>query len=145
MTHKTSRINPSAPIDEATTSNSRFVSCACTSFSVCSGSRSSSFATRTSPCMRRSTLRNVWTASKSRCERRRWQRALMKMLSPSIDTSARISRSSAAGVSVLTYAKRDSSNLMTLSSTGIHQHGIQRRLGRRNAQSPSGSSETSRL
>ena len=108
----TLRTNDRTPDEKAQSSPRRSPSRTCSARSALSGPRSSSpFWTRTSPWILRKTARKAWTASKSRCERRRWVRAWMKAARWSSETSEdRSSRSVAEGESDLRCVKKASTS-----------------------------------
>ena len=100
--YTTSLMNPRVPKLDASSSNTLSLSVFCTSINLSSCSLTSELTARTSPCILRNTFWKACTASKSRCERRRCTSAVRKRCCMSSVTNERISRSMAAGESVLT-------------------------------------------
>jgi len=104
-----SRTNDRVPKHEAIDSSKRLLSCRCNDKKVSRSPRNSGLETSASPCTRRNTLRYVWTASKSRWDFKRCERARRKRLISWTVAKERISRSAAAGDSDFEYVKNASS------------------------------------
>jgi hypothetical protein len=77
---RVSRTNARVPKHEAIESSKRLLSCLCNDKKASRSVRNSWSETRSSPCTRRNRLRYVWTASKSRRDFKRWERACRKRL-----------------------------------------------------------------
>lgn len=104
-----SRTNARVPKHEAMESSKRLLSCLCNDKKLSRSARNSGLETRTSPCTRRNKLRYVWTASKSRRDFKRCERAHRKRLKSWIVAKERISKSAAAGESDFAKVKNASS------------------------------------
>jgi len=105
---RVSRTNASVPKHEAIESSKRLLSCLCNDKKASRSIRNSRLETRCSPCTRRNKLRYVWTASKSRRDFKRCERARRKRLRSWV-AKERISKSAAAGESDFAKVKNSSS------------------------------------
>ena len=94
---RVSRTNARVPKHEAIESSKRLLSCLCNDRKASRSVRNSGLETSCSPCTRRNKLRYVWTASKSRRDFKRCERARRKRLKSRRVAKERISKSAAAG------------------------------------------------
>lgn len=106
---RVSRTNARVPKHEAIESSNRLLSCLCNDKKASRSVRNSGLETSCSPCTRRNKLRYVWTASKSRRDFKRCERARKKRLKSWRVAIERISKSAAAGESDFAKVKNASS------------------------------------
>jgi hypothetical protein len=104
-----SRTKARVPKHEAIESNKRLLSCLCNNKKASRSVRNSGLETSCSPCTRRNKLRYVWTASKSRRDFNRCERACKKRFKSWRVAKERISKSAAAGESDFVKVKNASS------------------------------------
>ena len=107
---RVSRTNARVPKHEAIQSSKRLLSCLCNDRKASRSVRNSGLETSCSPCTRRNKLRYVWTASKSRRDFKRCERARRKRLMSWRVAKERISKSAAAGESDFAKVKNASSD-----------------------------------
>jgi hypothetical protein len=106
---RVSRTKARVPKHEAIESSNRLLSCLCNDKKASRSVRNSGLEISCSPCTRRNKLRYVWTASKSRRDSKRCERARRKTLKSWRVAKERISKSAAAGESNFAKVKNSSS------------------------------------
>jgi hypothetical protein len=108
---RVSRTNARVPKHEAIEFSMRPLSCFCNDKKASRSVRNFGLETSCSPCTRRNKLRYVWTASKSRRDFKRCERARRKRLKSWRVAKERISKSAAAGESDFAKVKNSSSGV----------------------------------